>query len=187
MKYKILGKQYNTDKCFVCGMSNDAGVKAQFYTAQRCNDDNVPSPYSCLITVIKPQAIHQSYPNRMHGGVISALLDESIGRAVQITHPDIWAVTIDLNVKFRSAVPLDQTLYIESKITNVGTRAFEGEAEMYVGRQSKSSTSTSQPRPVATATGKFFIVPYDTAFPTEKLTDKNWFMVPENFPKYIEI
>ena len=171
MKYKILGKQHNTDKCFVCGMLNKAGTKAQFYNCEIEGGEKI------LLTVIEPQAIHQSYPNRMHGGVISALMDESIGRAVQVTQPETWAVTIDLNVKFRSPAPLDQTLYIESRVTNLGARAFEGEAKM----------TTKNGRVLATATAKYFIVNYDVLFATEKLTSKTWFIVKEDLPKYITI
>jgi acyl-coenzyme A thioesterase PaaI-like protein len=174
MKYRVLGKQNNTDKCFVCGMLNDAGTKAQFFECENEAGESV------LLTMIEPQAIHQSYPNRMHGGVISALLDESIGRAVQITKPDIWAVTIDLNVKFRLPTPLDRTLYIESKITNLGNRAFEGEGKLFARVGSEIKT-------FASASGKFFIVTYEQAFPTEKLTEKNWFKVPGELPGYIEI
>ena len=171
MKYKVFGKQHNTDKCFVCGMLNDSGVKAFFYNCENEDGEKI------LITKIEPKTIHQSYPNRMHGGVISALLDESIGRAMQMIDPDIWAVTIDLAVKFRSPAPLDQTLYIESWITNIGSRAFEGEGIMR-NRHGKV---------IATATAKYFKISYDQAFPTEKLTDKNWFIVTENLPKFIEI
>lgn len=171
MRYKVTGKQHNTDRCFVCGMLNDAGVKAEFYNCT--NDAGEP----VLITKIQPKDIHMSYPNRMHGGVISALLDESIGRAVQITNPEIWAVTIDLNVKFRKPVPLDQTIYIESRITSVGTRAFDGEATMFVQHGT----------PLATATARFLRVPFDEAFKGEKLNDQNWFIVPEKLPTHIDI
>jgi len=37
---------------------------------------------------------HQGYPNHMHGGMISAVLDETLGRAVQIYDTGIWGVTI---------------------------------------------------------------------------------------------
>jgi len=174
MKYKILGKQNNTDKCFVCGMMNEAGVKAEFYNCQDEQGEKV------LLTRITPQDIHQSYPNRMHGGVISALLDESIGRAVQIDNADIWAVTIDLNVKFRKPVSLDTIIWIESKITNLGARAFEGEGKMFLSRDGEQIT-------LATATAKFFRVSYDDAFPTDKLNPKNWFVVAEDLPEYFEL
>lgn len=171
MKYKIISKQYNTDRCFICGMLNGAGVKAMFYNCEKEDGEKV------LLTIIQPQAIHQSYPNRMHGGVISALLDESIGRAVQIDKPDIWAVTIDLAVKFRKPAPLDQTLYIESKVTNIGGRAFEGEGKMFI----KGGLL------LATSVAKYFIVPFETAFQDVKLTPENWFLVPEDLPEYIEV
>jgi len=170
MRYKVLSKQFNTDRCFVCGMLNDSGTKAEFYNCMREDGEQV------LITKITPNEVHQSYPNRMHGGVISALLDESIGRSIQYAHPDIWAVTMHLNVTFRKPVPLDQILYIESKITNIGSRAFEGEGKIFIGDTT-----------LANATAKFFRVPFEEAFKSEKLNDKNWFLVKENLPEYFDL
>jgi len=154
-------------------MENPAGVRAEFYNAE-----NTETGESVLLTIVKnPQAIHQSYPNRMHGGVISALLDESIGRAVQIKNPEIWAVTIELSIKFRKPVPLDRPLYIESRITEIGPRAFSGEGKLF----------TRDGTILATAIGKFFRVSYDAAFGEVELDEKNWYLVPENLPFAVDI
>ena len=171
MKYKILSKQNNTDKCFVCGMLNDAGTKAMFYNCENENGEKV------LLTIIEPQTIHQSYPNRMHGGIISALLDESMGRSIQSEHPEVWAVTIDLNVRYRKSTPLDQTLYIESHVTSLGPKAYDSEGKLFL----KDGTIC------ATAKGKFYIVPYEKLFNDAKLDDNSWFLVKEDLTAYIEI
>ena len=123
--------------CFVCGVQNDASTKAEFYlcetTPPLTEGTEEFKPEKVLLTVAHPQEIHQSYPGRMHGGIISALLDEATGRSVETINPDLWAVTIELQVKFRKPVPLDQTVYIESKITKMGKRAFEGEGYLRSG------------------------------------------------------
>ena len=169
MKYDVLKKQNNSDMCFVCGMSNSASMKARFYECLKDTDHGE----KILLTVIEPKDIHQSYPNRMHGGLISALLDESIGRAVQIDYPDLWAVTIDLNVKFRKPVPLDQTIYVESKITNLTARAYEGEGKIFL----RDGTVC------ATATAKYLIVPFKQAVGDAVFDHTKWFLVKEDLPK----
>ena len=169
MVYKVKGKQNNSALCFVCGIKNKLGLRARFYACE--TQDGKP----VLLTVIKPKKVHQSYGDRMHGGVISALLDESIGRAIQITNPDIWAVTMDLQVKYRKPTPLGQTLYIESKITGQNSRGFDGEGKLLLHNGTIC----------ATATAKFFNVDISTL--PDVIHESNWFYVDEKLPKVIEI
>ena len=170
MRFKVLGKQYNSDRCFVCGMLNDAGVKAEFFNCVNEAGEHV------VVTRIIPSTKHQSYPNRMHGGVISALLDESIGRAVQVDYPDIWSVTIDLNVKFRKPVPLDRTIYIESKLVELANRYYTGEGRMFCDYDET----------LATATGKFFRLAYDAVF-TADMQGADRLYVTGEVPGFLEI
>lgn len=113
---KVVKKQTNSYMCFICGIHNDSGLKTNFYEME----DNT------LIALVKGKEIHQSYPNRMHGGVISALIDESVGRAIWILEPETWGVTMDLQMKYRKPVPLDEDLMVVSKITKNTRRVFEG-------------------------------------------------------------
>jgi acyl-coenzyme A thioesterase PaaI-like protein len=113
---KVVKKQTNSYMCFICGIHNDSGLKTNFYEME----DNT------LVAIVKGKDIHQSYPNRMHGGVISALIDESVGRAIWIEEPETWGVTMDLQMKYRKPVPLNEDLMVVSKITKNTRRVFEG-------------------------------------------------------------
>lgn len=113
---KVLKKQTNSFMCFICGIHNDSGLKAKFYEMEN----------HTLVTLINGKQIHQSYPNRMHGGIISAIIDESIGRAIWIDEPETWGVTMDLQMKYRKQVPLDEDLLAITKITKNTKRGFEG-------------------------------------------------------------
>ncbi len=113
---KVLKKQTNSYMCFICGINNDSGLKARFYEMEN----------KTLVALITGKQIHQSYPNRMHGGIISAIIDESIGRAIWIDEPDIWGVTMDLQMKYRKPVPLEEDLIVVTKITKNLRRGFEG-------------------------------------------------------------
>ena len=42
---------------------------------------------------------HQSYPGILHGGIISAILDETIGLAIMITEENVLGVTVELKLK----------------------------------------------------------------------------------------
>ena len=113
---KVLKKQTNSSDCFICGINNELGVNARFYEMEN------GKLYSLF--TFKPE--HQSFPQRTHGGVISALLDELIGRAIWIKDPEIWGVTIELTIKYRKPVPYDVMLKGIGEITNETKRTFEG-------------------------------------------------------------
>jgi acyl-coenzyme A thioesterase PaaI-like protein len=75
-----------------------------------------------------PRQEHQGYPGFMHGGIISALMDEVIGRVV--TSLDIWAVTAKLELKFRQPVPLGEELTMIGELTRLRSRSFEARGEL---------------------------------------------------------
>ena len=107
--------------CMVCGTNNPFTLDAQF--VEHPEDGEIV----CYFT---PQETHQSYPDRTHGGISAAVLDEVIGRAVQMEHPDIWGVTISLNLKYRRPVPYGQRLECHGRFTKLTRRTFEGEGEI---------------------------------------------------------
>lgn len=115
---KVVKKQTNSKNCIICGMSNPAGVKAPFYEME---DGSV-------VTLFSYSSEHQSYPCRVHGGMITCMLDELIGRVIWVTDPTILAVTLDINVKFRKPVPYDTQLIGIGTVVKNGSRAYTGNA-----------------------------------------------------------
>ena len=118
---KIIKQQKNSKNCIICGMDNPLGLKAFFYDMED----------GCVASVIKFRFEHQSYKGRVHGGMISALLDELIGRAVWVTEPDTYAVTTTLSVKFRKPVPYDTHLKARAYITFNSARGFSAVGELF--------------------------------------------------------
>lgn len=106
-------KQPNSRMCFVCGIENSIGLKLRFYT-----DDQ-----GRCITRFHPRPEHQGYPGHLHGGIISTLLDESMGRV--LTSQGVFALTGRLNIKFGKPVPLDQELTIIGELTRSRSRSYE--------------------------------------------------------------
>jgi len=121
MRRKVTAKQPNSKMCLVCGLKNPFGLHTSFYEL----DNNE------LLAIFKPREEHQSYPGRLHGGIISTILDEAIGRAIMIeSEGEIWGVTIELRVRFKKPVPLLEELRVIGRITKNGSRFFEGTGEL---------------------------------------------------------
>lgn len=118
---KVIKKQNNSKLCFICGIENEFGLKAPFYEME---DKSV-------ISLFTYRDYHQSYPERVHGGLITAMLDEIAGRAIWIIEPNTWAVTTEIKVKFRKVVPYDVELKAVGKITKNTRRIFYAIAQLF--------------------------------------------------------
>lgn len=120
MKRRITDVQNISRMCFVCGRENSSGLSARFYNLE---DGEVMGLFS-------PRESHQSYPGRLHGGVSSAILDETIGRALNVTDPDAWGVTVELTLRYRRPVPTDSEIRAFGRITKHSSRIYEGTGEI---------------------------------------------------------
>ena len=121
MKRKVIRKQPNSKMCLVCGLKNDLGLKARFY--ELANKE--------LVGVFKPIEEHQGYPGRLHGGMVSAVLDETIGRAIFINYQeDVWFVTVEFKVRFKKPVPLDEEIKVRARVVKEKNRIYEGKGEI---------------------------------------------------------
>ena len=95
--------------CFACGSLNPIGLKLHF------EEDTAAGVYRSRFTA-GPE--HQSYNGVMHGGLVSTLLDEIMGRYYYAKGKQ--AVTAKLEVRFRAPTPIGQELLIEGRV--VGQR-----------------------------------------------------------------
>jgi acyl-coenzyme A thioesterase PaaI-like protein len=121
MRHPVKRKQQNSKMCLVCGLGNPYGLKTAFYEIEG-NE---------LVGLVTPTQGHQGYPGRLHGGITTALLDETIGRAIMIRHDDaIWGVTVEFTVKFKKPIPLNTELRVVGRISTESSRFFEGTGEI---------------------------------------------------------
>lgn len=120
MRQRITAKQENSKMCLVCGLKNSFGLKASFYELE--NEE--------LLAIFRPSEKHQSYPGRLHGGIATAILDETIGRAILMKDRDLWGVTIDFHTRYRRPVPLDEEIRVIGRIDHIANRFFEGSGEI---------------------------------------------------------
>jgi acyl-coenzyme A thioesterase PaaI-like protein len=103
--------------CFVCGRENPSGLHLEFV-----EDDGQ------VTTSFTPGEEYQGFPGILHGGIISTLLDETIGRA--LLGLNLWAVTARMEVDFRAPVPIGQPLTVSGRIVEFGKRKFKGLGEL---------------------------------------------------------
>lgn len=109
---KILSKQRNSRMCVICGLDNPFGVRAPFYNME---DGSV-------MTAFQFREEHQSYPGRVHGGLIAAMLDELGLRACWCQSEDTWGVTTSIEVKYRKPVPYAVPLFGRSRVERESSR-----------------------------------------------------------------
>ena len=91
-------------RCWVCGVENDHGLHVDF----RPDDDGgVRATFPC------PER-YAGYDGRLHGGVISSLLDGAMTRCL-MAHGEV-AVTADLRVRFRRAVRIGRPAELHARV-----------------------------------------------------------------------
>lgn len=154
--------------CLVCGLKNEFGLYTSFYELE--NDE--------LLAVFKPREVHQSYPGRLHGGIISTILDETIGRAIMMRHEHaFWGVTMEITVRFKKPVPLDDKLRVIGRITKDTRRIFEGTGEVLLPDGTVA----------AEAQGKYMKLPLEK-IADFKADEQDWQVITlPGDPDYVEI
>jgi uncharacterized protein (TIGR00369 family) len=127
---KVVAAQNITRMCLVCGAENGAGLQARFYELESGESSDGEPAVTELIGVFTPRSEHQGYPGRLHGGILSAIVDETIGRAIAAMHPGMWMVTVELTVRYRKPVQLDGEVKAIARKTSSSGRLFEGTGEI---------------------------------------------------------
>ncbi len=97
-------------ECFVCGDCNSNGLQAEFFEM----DDG------SVVSEITAGGEFQGYKNVLHGGILSAMLDEVMIKAVLAK--GIFAVTAEMTVKFKRPVLTGQKIKFTGSITQAGRR-----------------------------------------------------------------
>ena len=125
-------KQPNSQMCFACGLENPIGLKMAFY-----EDDD-----GRVIANFTTRDEHQGYPGVVHGGIVTALLDEVLGRVAIAS--ERWMVTGRLNIRFRKPVPVGETLTIVGEAVSWKKRTLEarGEIRLADGQLGAEATGT---------------------------------------------
>ncbi len=113
--------QPNSRHCFVCGLENPNGLQLRFY-------ETGPGEVTADYTV--PDRF-QGYPGVVHGGIVTAMLDEVTGRAHMHGEQTRFMYTAKLEIRFRKNVPIGQPLRVVGQVEKSKTRMASSIGKIY--------------------------------------------------------
>jgi acyl-coenzyme A thioesterase PaaI-like protein len=118
----VTERQPSSRACFVCGRENVLGLKARF--------EADPAAREVRTTVVVPEPMN-GYPGTVHGGILSALLDETAVRTGLLDggFEDLM-VTGKLEVVFKRPTPTETPLTVVARLGRRGTSRASASAEV---------------------------------------------------------
>jgi len=118
----VIERQPSSRSCFVCGRDNTHGLQAR-WTADREAGEvraalSIPEPFN-------------GYPGVVHGGIVTALLDEAMARSLLIegTFEDLL-VTARMEVAFRLPTPTGTPVTVVARVRRRSSARAQTEAEL---------------------------------------------------------
>ena len=111
--------------CFGCGSRNKIGLNLAFEW-----DGDV---YRTRWT---PAREHQGWADRVHGGLLGLVLDETLSRAALERYGLHW-VTAELTTRLKSPAKIDEPLIVQARIVSARPRLIicEGEVRAEMGNK----------------------------------------------------
>lgn len=103
--------------CFACGRANPIGLGLEYDVARRS-----------ARTRFVAQRQHTGYEGLVHGGIVAAVLDETMGWA--IFHEGVWGVTARISVAFRRPIAVGDELSATGVVTRWSRRAIQTHGEI---------------------------------------------------------
>jgi uncharacterized protein (TIGR00369 family) len=126
----------DNQKCYVCGNKNPAGLAVDF---------KIDADARSISASFTPSEDHQGFEGLVHGGILSALLDEAMAKlAYGVGLP---AVTAELTIKFKAPAAPGEELLVSARLTEDTKKLITAEA-----------TITRGPVVIAEAKGKLLKV-----------------------------
>lgn len=103
--------------CFVCGEKNPSGLNLKFSLRD-----------GKILTEFTPQKIHQGYKDIVHGGIISALIDEAMVQAA--LKNGIPAITAEITIRFKRPLMVGEKTIVEATIEDIKRKTIETSARI---------------------------------------------------------
>ena len=126
--------RYNS--CFVCGEKNECGLNLSF----RACADIVEARWT-------PREEHCGYKGVVHGGIVSAVLDEIMGWTGWLEYRKYY-LTAELTVRFLSPTRAGEEYLARARLIKTGRKLYTAEGKI----------SDSEGNIVAKGSGKFVVV-----------------------------
>ncbi|MBF0329348.1 MAG: PaaI family thioesterase [Nitrospirae bacterium] len=110
-------KLQDDDNCFVCGKNNTSGLKLSFNRTEcAAKTEFIPSKY------------FQGYSGIVHGGIISAVLDEAMIHASM--SEGSTPVTAEIKVRFKNPLNVAEKTMVAASVKKRSGKLIEASAEM---------------------------------------------------------
>jgi acyl-coenzyme A thioesterase PaaI-like protein len=103
--------------CFGCGDDNPIGLHLRFAP----DGDGVRASFV-------PGPEHQGFQDVVHGGIISAVVDEAMAWAV--ADAGVWAVTGEMRVRFRQPLKISDATSVVARVSGTRGRLVTAAAEL---------------------------------------------------------
>ena len=127
----------HTKSCFVCGLNNPLGLKLDFET-----DGQI------VRARFAPRPEHVGFRETIHGGLISAVLDEAMVWAVGV-RTKRFAYCAELNVRFlQPARPHEELMVVAELVDNRRNKLFQAKAELQNPRGAVHAAATGKYLPI---------------------------------------
>ena len=125
--------------CFGCGDDNPIGLHLRFASDREgVKASFIPGPE------------HQGFDDVIHGGIISAVLDEAMAWAA--AYAGFWAVTGEMRIRFRQPLNVGASATVTARVSGTRGRLVTTAAELQLDRDNS---------PIATASATFVKVDAD--------------------------
>ena len=108
---------------FVHGLGNRHGLHIQYALERPAGDPDPVSglpPHLVVAEWTPDPVLHVGFPGVVHGGLVSAVLDDVMGRSPLLIRR--WVVTARLEVRYRGPAPAGLPLRVEGAMTTVRRR-----------------------------------------------------------------
>jgi uncharacterized protein (TIGR00369 family) len=113
----------DNQRCYVCGKDNPAGLRAVF---------EIDGAARTITGRFQPRPDHEGWEGIVHGGIVSALLDEAMVKLA--AHLGIRAVSAELTVTFKAPAASGKELLVRGRIIKEAKRLIEAEAAVEQGQ-----------------------------------------------------
>lgn len=104
--------------CFACGSREGFGLHLRFDT----------SAGGVATAVWRPAPLFQSYPGRLHGGVIATLLDAAMVHALSAR--GVAGVTVEMNIRYARGVSVADPIEVTGRVESVRHGVYFCRAEL---------------------------------------------------------
>lgn len=111
------------DYCFVCGKQNPVGIKAEFKYGEGKSSAELILPKE-----------YQGWSGIIHGGIISALLDEACVYAGNSLGYN--TVTAELKIRFKKPARPEEKIFVEARANHVKSKLISAVAKVKDSRGS---------------------------------------------------